>query len=125
MSQQQSPAGPQRVDPLLRGCGIGCLAVVVLAVVLAVAGYLAGRGDDDQSAYVKIACRDWVKERLKAPATAHFSAESVSQSGDTYTVTGAVDSENSFGAKIRNTYRCVATHDGESSRLVSLTGLDH
>jgi hypothetical protein len=78
------------------------------------------RGDDDNSAYVKVACREWVKERLKAPSTADFVNEMVSKVGKHYTVNGAVDAENSFGAQIRTPFVCIATHDGEASTLVGL-----
>lgn len=79
---------------------------------------------DDGSGYVKVACRDWVKARLKSPSSADFSNEVVTSEGNRYTVRGAVDSDNSFGAPIRNTYECVATYSGEATTLVSLTGLD-
>jgi hypothetical protein len=102
---------------------------VIVAVGVVVFGGLIwvshhSTADEDGGAYVKVACRDWVKDRLKAPTSADFSQESVSRNGQTYVVTGAVDSANSFGAPIRNTYRCEATHDGEASHLVALTGIE-
>ncbi|MCG8838936.1 hypothetical protein G1K37_11315 [Tenacibaculum dicentrarchi] len=54
--------------------------------------------------------RHFVEKRLKAPSTADFSYESeksVQKINDTtFLVTGYVDSENSFGAKLRNNYSC-------------------
>lgn len=100
------------------GVAAGLLAVIGACTAISSAG------GGDQSAYVKVACRDWVKERLKSPASAEFSDESVERDGDDgYVVSGAVDSQNGFGAMIRNTYTCEATHSGETTRLVSLTGL--
>lgn len=48
-----------------------------------------------------------VKENLKSPGTAKFCSilqASVSNSGNSYTVTGWVDSENSFGATLRTNF---------------------
>lgn len=98
------------------------IAIGLVAVVL-FAGFAIFGGGGDDSGQVKVACRDWVKDRLKSPGSADFSGEAVSQDGKTYVVTGAVDSDNSFGAAIRNHYRCEATHDDGRSVLVSLDGL--
>lgn len=67
------------------------------------------------------ACRDWVKQELKAPATAGFSGESKDLDGDVYTVTGSVDAENSFGAKLRSSYVCKVRDAGDEWRKVSVT----
>jgi len=57
-----------------------------------------------------IESRQFVEKRLKAPSTADFSNESeksVKKINDTtFLVTGYVDSENSFSAKLRNNYSC-------------------
>jgi hypothetical protein len=109
------------------GCGVP-LALLGLFVVLAVLGSVfgddndeSGEGGGDASVYVRIACEGWVKERLKAPATAEFADSNVTSASGVYTVRGAVDSQNSFGALIRSRFTCVATHDGEATRLVDLT----
>lgn len=98
----------------------------LIAALLAALGccVAACGGNEDASGYVKIACHDWVKDRLKSPGPAEFSEDSVSKVNEQrYILTGAVDSQNGFGAMIRNTYRCEASHVGGSTRLVSLTGL--
>lgn len=96
---------------------------VVLSLIAGCQALVNGAGSD-QSGYVKVACRDWVKEQLRSPGSAEFSGEDVSDDGNgQYTVYGAVDSQNAFGGMVRNTYTCVAVHTGESTRLVSLTGL--
>jgi len=100
-----------------------------LTVVLAGFAGLSALGGSDQptrgedaSAYVKVACRDWVKDMLKAPATADFTGEHVLRSGTTgYRVTGSVDSENGFGALIRTGFICEATHTGDTTSLVDIT----
>lgn len=116
--------GERKADPIARGIGIGCLGIIGAVAALLVFGILFG-GDDDRGAQVKIACREWVQERLKSPGSADFSNESVENYGDTYVVTGYVDSDNSFGASIRNEFRCKATNSGGSTQLVSLTGLNN
>lgn len=59
-------------------------------------------------AAAELACQDFVRDRLKAPATAEFTeAVTAPLAGyDRYTVSGAVDAQNSFGALIRNFYSC-------------------
>lgn len=102
------------------GIGVTAAAMIGLAIYV-------GADDSsstDGSAYVKVACRDWVKDRLKSPGSADFSSEVATHEGARYTVRGAVDSDNSFGASIRNTYVCVATYTNEATTLVGLTGLD-
>ena len=107
------------------GVGIAALLVLVIGALAVIGGASGGSGDGgDQGAYVKLACHDWVKDRLKSPSSAKFSGDTIKRTGNTYVVTGAVDSQNSFGAMIRNRYQCEAIHEGESSSLVALNGLD-
>lgn len=63
----------------------------------------------DVKASAIAACEGFVKDRLKAPATAKFSEEQVvdGPSGG-YQVSGAVDAENGFSALIRGHFRCLA-----------------
>lgn len=54
-------------------------------------------------------CQEFVERRLKAPATAEFgswNAEPDPGSANGWVVSGVVDAENSFGAKIRSTFTC-------------------
>lgn len=65
-----------------------------------------------------IACENAVEERLKAPSTAEFTGQLVTGTGSLYTVTGTVDSENEFGAMLRNAYSCdVEFNDTEQYRV--------
>lgn len=60
-------------------------------------------------------CRHFVEQSLKAPKTADFpgySADSVTHSGNIFTVRSYVDAENSFGAMIRTKYICEVTYIG-------------
>ena len=74
-------------------------------------------------------CTDFVKDRLKAPATASFPDYSEDERHVTvigseegpYTVQSSVDSENSFGAKVRTDFTCTVTHvSGDRWRLEDL-----
>lgn len=63
---------------------------------------------DAQQRAIKKSCQDAVLDDLKAPATAQFSDVDATLSGnDEYSVTGAVDAENGFGALIRNSFACI------------------
>lgn len=121
MSDTSKTGGTSRV-------AIGCLILVVLGLggcgVLAIVGSNsdAGRENDAQ-----VLCEQMVKDRLKSPASADFSGVTATEgTGDTYTVAGAVDSQNSFGAKVRNSFSCTVRKQasGDGFDLVSLTGLD-
>jgi hypothetical protein len=71
-------------------------------------------------------CKKFVRDRLKAPSSAKFGGfekgDAVGGDGQ-YVVREHVDSENSFGAKLRSNYTCeVKVVDG-TWQLVSLTGI--
>lgn len=61
-------------------------------------------------------CESYVKDYLKAPSTAEFSGigetQIVAQGGGKYAVIGWVDSQNSFGAKLRTKYICKTADEG-------------
>lgn len=85
-----------------------------------------GKAKPDDNGAIAI-CRTFVKRQLKSPSTAGFSSERATNDGATWTVTGSVDAENSFGAKLRTAYVCTvrpADATGDNWTLESLTGLD-
>jgi hypothetical protein len=92
----------------------GLTAIALVACSASPSGY-SKSSQGDTGAYN--ACKTYVKGQLKAPSTASFADHSVTHNGSTYTVAGAVDAENSFGAKIRNTYTCSVTDTGSSWHL--------
>lgn len=47
-----------------------------------------------------------MRDKLKAPATADFTDGSDSGGPNSYTITGTVDAENSFGAMLRTGWSC-------------------
>lgn len=70
--------------------------------------------DREDGIMAEIMCEEFVKDRLKAPATAEFSNQRAESIGDQrWDVTGTVDSENSFGALIRSNYRCDIRYVGD------------
>lgn len=102
---------------------------VIVAAVLTLAGCGSSESDKAKNggdeAEAQVVCRDFVRDMLKSPSSADFSDEDASNvGGKMWQVTGSVDSENSFGAMIRNTYTCkVRWTGGDRYELVNLTGL--
>ena len=86
------------------------IALVALFVAIAVDPKMPSSKATDGDAIV--ACRDAVKDQLKAPSTAEFSGESVTWQGSRATVTGSVDAENSFGAQVRTDWTCQVSISG-------------
>jgi hypothetical protein len=126
MDETSEPAGapPPRMS---RANGLGFL-IAGVAMALCCGGIAlnsAGSRPPDRSGPAVTACENYVKNRLKAPATAKFSDERWGQDGDTFTITGAVDAQNSFGALLRSRFTC-RVHDGggDTWTVQSLTGLD-
>ncbi len=75
-----------------------------------------------------INCEDFVRQRLKAPASSKFGHAGLSdeaaqvQPDSSYRVNGWVDAINSFGAQLRSNYICVVRPAGiDRWQLVSLT----
>lgn len=88
-----------------------CLAgaVITLVVGLAYNAVTGATTAPDTNAGAIDVCRLAIEQHLKAPATASYANETVTHVGTQYTVVGDVDSENSFGAKLRSRYFCSAT----------------
>jgi len=109
--QQRTPLGRRRVALI-----VGFLAVCFAGLV-----FVSANGDDEPTAAdAYYACQDFVDRRLKAPATADYpplSTARVGRMGDRWTVSAYVDSENSFGAKIRDTVWCDMTRTEDGWRL--------
>lgn len=93
-----------------------------LVATLAFIPALAGCGGSDEpydpnNEYELIAqCEGFVDDRLKAPATADYDLTAERQ-GEGWVVTGTVDSENGFGAKIRSDVRCDIHFEGDTAYL--------
>lgn len=91
-----------------KGCGGGCLGVVALVIVTAVACSIGGGEDswEPTATEARLVCEDWVRDQLKAPATADFTDGAESGGPSSYTISGEVDAENSFGATLRTSWTC-------------------
>ncbi|WP_416957828.1 hypothetical protein ACNKF0_09540 [Nocardioides sp. T5] len=122
-------AGPSAADVGWRerartawlGVAVWKRLVVVLAVVVGVPALVYLVRDPNGAGGATRECREQVEERLKAPASAEF--------GDTYDslddqgrweIAGEVDSQNGFGAMVRNVYTCTVTRENGWWQLVSL-----
>lgn len=97
----------------------GCLTVIVIAGIgmcTAVAsdsgsGPPAAVSHNDES-NARAMCQVFVERLLKAPSTADFSPGAANPLDSvTWISSGTVDSENSFGAKLRNRYVCQLRYD--------------
>lgn len=74
--------------------------------------------NDSQVAEYQVIAQDAVKARLKAPSTANFDNWKVLKSKDgTVLITGTVDAQNSFGAKIRNSFMVTVDANKQVSSL--------
>lgn len=98
-------APPKKGSPLW-----GCLGLAVLVIGLPVACAIASSGGGsswEPTAFeARSICEDWVRDKLKAPATADFTDGDETGGPTAYTITGTVDAENSFGAMLRTTWSC-------------------
>lgn len=74
----------------------------------------------DRSGMGYVKCQDAVRNRLKAPTSAHFVGGltppplphyAAGNGTQSYTFNGLVDAQNSYGAILRTSYTCTATYD--------------
>jgi hypothetical protein len=102
----------------------GAVAIVgTLAAIYFCGGNSGGSSSDiGKIVTAKIACHDWVKDQLKAPATADFTDDDEpAVDGIYYTFTGSVDAQNSFGAQLRSRWTCKVQDIGNDFTKVSVT----
>lgn len=92
------------------------LIVLIVAAAGALTFVLLRPATSSRTANQIGACREKVKTQLRAPATAQFSEEAVERqaTGSYFDVHGLVDSQNGFGALVRNRYACTVTADGDA-----------
>lgn len=67
-----------------------------------------------------------VKEKLKSPATAVFCDSSectISCVGNTWTISGYVDAQNSFGATLRNNFKVKITFSSSNKYTVDFCNI--
>lgn len=102
-----------------QGNAVGVLFALVGGTValIVLLGSLPGtttRSSEPNAYYLHSLCEDEVRARLKSPGSAVFNRGSSS----TYSASGTVDSQNSFGAVLRSSYQCSFT--GESVTSVTV-----
>jgi len=124
MSDEADQPQPGKVPlsqnwPLAFGV-VGSIVLVIIVWSLLAGGKSTPDQHRDDPLYQQIDaeryCKAEVAARLKAPATAEWSNVNATGLGP-FTVTGVVDSENSFGAMLRNSWSCAVTLVGGSWHL--------
>jgi hypothetical protein len=111
-----SPTPPANRAPLIWGVFIFLALVGGFAACTASVLGQAPKHVGATSRDAERQCQDWVKEKLKAPATAQFTATQSTGGPASWQVTGKVDSENSFGALMRSSWTCTISSDGTKWR---------
>lgn len=100
--------------------GMIYIGVVATLVVGLICGASLLNGSDEPSDLTDTAeahCHERVREKLKAPSTASILTTSTTGGGrGPWTFEGTVDAENSFGAKIRNRFKCEIVDEGTSTK---------
>jgi hypothetical protein len=97
------------------------VGVVVIFAVIIFLNSMCNRSEtetvDDQNLVAWGICKQFIRDRLKAPTTAKF--ETYNRYGvkqldtDDWQVTIQVDAQNSFGAMLRSTYVCKIQDKGD------------
>lgn len=113
LQQMATPVAPRRrVWPFVVAAAVG--VVLVVGVSVGVMLYATSRPaaptvteSAAPMAGLLPACHEEAKLKLRAPGTARFGGETTAGT-DPYVVSGWVDSENGFGALVRNRYECTA-----------------
>ncbi|ROO51081.1 hypothetical protein EDC02_5945 [Micromonospora sp. Llam0] len=130
------PAGPPAKPKKKGNPVVGAIALVVIAGLMALCGgiiftQIGNSADEpidpvtaDRSFDAEVMCQEPIKDRLKAPATAEFPPAEVKKNGAIYSVTGDVDAENGFGAKIRTGYKCTIKDNGDGTWTAIAVTLD-
>ena len=99
------------------------LAVTLIAVIVIVS---TSPSRDPYADTAESMCMTFISKRLNAPGSADWSGPSETgfekRADGSYLVWGWVDAQNSFGAKLRKSYRCEVAPVANSSawRLLNL-----
>lgn len=117
MSEGESVSGEAKMSQDSKNrlvAAIAAVGAVVLVLILVLPG-IGKVGESD----ARSDCEDYVDARLKAPASADYELVAT-QDGEQWTVTGTVDSENSFGAQVRSEVVCKLHYEDGSPTLDDL-----
>lgn len=106
------------------------IAIIAVGLAVGLFGYFTYSGTASKSVssgkdsfgntanYASQIAQTIVEDELKAPSTAKFSGIKTSLKDDTWTVSGNVDAQNSFGATIRNSFIVVFKFGSQTSYKV-------
>lgn len=72
--------------------------------------------DPNNATEAEAQCEGFTDTRLKSPATADYDL-TATETAESWSVTGTVDSENGFGAMIRSSVTCVLHFEGDTAHL--------
>lgn len=114
-------------EKLGKGCGIGCVSIFVIIIVMSIIGSFLPKSPESSANMAYIQCQDFVKQDLKSPTSAKFTLDdftSRKESNDVYIINSYVDSQNSYGAIIRQNFICKIKLDNkDNGTLQELTFL--
>lgn len=96
---------------------VGGATFIAFAIGLLLLTAVASTKDLPDKNRASVMCHEGVSHKLKAPASADypFDMDTVNVHGKpyVYTLDSYVDSQNSFGAKMRQKFHCEATEAGD------------
>lgn len=124
MSEEIKEKNTDLAGKIGEGCGTGCVVIFLLIIVLFIIGCFLPESPELTANKAFVSCRGFVKERLKAPASAKFSSDvTYKKEGENiYIINSYVDSQNSFGAMLRQNFICKIKMNSDDNReLLELT----
>lgn len=97
----------QRAWPTILGISIPILLIAGCQAAIS----NASSDSDEPTEYDAIYfCKEFVKDKLKAPSTAKFRGEYATGASSSWTSSGVVESQNSFGGMVQTGYTCELTY---------------
>jgi hypothetical protein len=111
-------------DPL-RACGYGCLPILLFVIFISIASFFTSDNQNNTTTNTSVGptCENayitsvvYVEKELKAPSTAEFpynySESCIKYSDDQFQINSYVDSENSYGTKVRTSWTVTVRYTG-------------
>jgi hypothetical protein len=101
----------------------GAVVVTVFVLCLGAIGGWWGEAEPEPPSEIEAvqdACYEAVLGELKSPSSAELVSIAAAPEGDGWTVWGAVDAENSFGAVLTEEFECALSPSGDRWTLDSV-----
>ena len=123
---------PQKNSP---GCAAWIGGSILVIILFGIVGSMfpraqtsasTGQVEDTYDTFAfAVQCEKIIKDKLKAPSTAKFpdayeAQQQITKPNSGYYWEGSVDAENSFGAMLRNKFKCTYTRSTGKVRAVLL-----